>query len=145
MSRNTLFFMAAVMILFVSSGCKDANIVKVSGKITVEGKPVGNLHVSFQPVAVQGENALGPSAWGVTDEQGNFELKAVNIDKKITGATVGANRVKITARGPEKKPDEVVYTGTWKSPLPGGVPSIETTFEVPRGGTSEANFDLPLK
>ena len=76
----------------ISSGCggKDYSLAPVSGTVTYEGKPVEKLRISFSPVPI-GENlAVGPFSKGVTDSEGKFTLKT-RYDEE--GAVVGAHKI----------------------------------------------------
>jgi hypothetical protein len=69
----------------------------VSGKVTLDGKPLPNAEVRFIPLE-EGKNAerKGASvALGVTDENGQYRLYYV---KDTLGAAVGPSRVSIAAK-----------------------------------------------
>lgn len=128
-------------------GCSGPSFVPVSGKVTLDDKPLANATVGFYPLEVKaGETA--PNSSGRTDDKGEYTLQAVLTKNK--GAVVGKHRVSITV-----EPD---LTG---SDLPanmlpkGGRPpkllpiyqgeSSELKCDVPSGGKTDANFALKSK
>jgi len=140
--RSRLLIGCALLLAF---GCKDpkARFAPVSGKVTLDGKPLANAIVSFQPMAKAGEVEAGVGSSGKTDANGEFTLMAANGQK---GAVVGKHRVIITLM------EEQVGTGDERPPR-GGWPQKDKvpnrynseskeTFDVPAGGTTSANFLL---
>ncbi|MCA9194463.1 MAG: carboxypeptidase regulatory-like domain-containing protein [Planctomycetales bacterium] len=70
------------------AGCGDGgpSMGKVSGTVTLDGKPMPKLRVSFSP------EGGGASAVGTTNSDGHYELVCLN--KK--GAPIGLHKVSIT-------------------------------------------------
>lgn len=64
-----------------------ATLGRVTGVITLDGQPLADADVTFQP---EGE---GRAAAGTTDSQGHYELVYLNDAK---GAIVGPNLVSVT-------------------------------------------------
>jgi hypothetical protein len=130
--------------LVLALGCDSKQkLAPVSGKVTLDGKPLANVMVSFQPVAKEGETVAGVGSTGKTDENGEFTLTAANGQK---GAMVGKHRVVVS------KVEEQVGTGDERPPR-GGWPQKDKipakynseskeTFDVTSGGTTTANFQL---
>jgi hypothetical protein len=137
----TLVWLSTFVIL-LSAGCSSSKIAPVSGRITLDGKPLPGVHVGFQPIAKPGEMNPGGGSYAITDADGNFTLLLVEGEQP--GAVVGKHRVEITGRS-EPPPANVDYA---KRPPPKVfVPAkysrnSELTFEVPPGGATEANFEL---
>ena len=79
-------------ILSACVGCSDGgpHLVSVTGKVTLDGKPVPNAVVTFNPVAAGGSNSLGK-----TDKDGNYLLE-FSQDKR--GAMVGDHVVEIVTK-----------------------------------------------
>ncbi len=97
---------AAVAIgLLVIVGCGDNDgLVPVSGKVTLDGKPLADAAVGFFA------DAGGTPAVGTTDAQGNFTL---STHKPGDGATVGQNVVTVSKQsnldaGKEVEESEIV-------------------------------------
>lgn len=92
--RNYSLFV--VIIQFASvlliAGCSGAGgtIAPVSGKVTMDGKPVAGLEVVFSPLAVEGNSSPGPWSNAVTDADGSFKLKTRHGK---TGALIGKHEV----------------------------------------------------
>jgi hypothetical protein len=89
LSPRICFFLVAVLAL-VNLGCGPAGpkTARVSGTITLEGKPLAKVGVTFLPPK------KGPIATGNTDENGQFTLTTV---RKGDGAPVGSHKVTIGA------------------------------------------------
>jgi hypothetical protein len=140
--RFPLLFLLVVGLLVFVAGCEDAKIVPVSGRVTLGKRPVANATVIFQPLSE--EPNPGPGSQGKTDREGRFTLQLMTKDRK--GALVGRHRVSITAyEGDEDVPSSGSDMVFRKRLIPSeyNVKS-KLTFEVPAGGTSEADFDLPM-
>jgi hypothetical protein len=106
----------------------------VEGKVTLDGAPLSGVHVAFFPA---GASVNDPTLFrGVTDESGHFALR--NPIENSAGAPQGKYRVSLTTAVAGPNDDET-------TPLPPErVPAKYRTqeFEVPAGGTTEANFEL---
>jgi hypothetical protein len=96
-SRRTGWYVAALLIggAAFAAGCSRGgeNLAPVSGKLTVDGKPLTTGSVSFRPDASQG-NGSQHQPNGAIDAEGKFELY-VPPDRK--GAPLGWYRVVVTA------------------------------------------------
>jgi hypothetical protein len=127
--------------LLLAAGCGGSRIVPVSGRVTVGNRPVVNATVVFQPLS-EAKNP-GPGSTGKTDSNGRFTLQLMTGNTK--GALVGWHRVSITAyEGDEDVPSSGSDMVFRKRIIPDEYNvNSKLTFEVPAGGTTEANFDLP--
>ena len=110
----------------------------VSGRVTVDGKPLAKASVTFVPVAGAGEKGPLPSSVGLTDADGRYSL-VFNSDSKTSGAVVGKHKVMIflgaAAGADDTKP-------TFHKQLPQKYNrNTELERDVPASGL-EANFDL---
>ncbi len=76
--------------LLLLSGCQRApdKLVKVEGTITLEGKALPNVSISFLPDPFAG--TLGPRSTATSDANGNYTLMC---DNQKEGAVVGAHLV----------------------------------------------------
>jgi len=121
-------------------GCGGSRAVPVSGRVTLNGKPLPNATVTFQPVPKGGIN-IEPTSVGETNAQGEFTLKILGKDQP--GAVVGEHLVSISAlQGPppESKDDNPKPR---KDLVPPAYNSNTTLkFTVPAEGSTTANFDL---
>jgi hypothetical protein len=95
-----VFGLALVLVLVLALGCGDGKkFVPVSGKVTLNGRPLPGATVSFQPLAPAGSvNAPAPGSAGKTDANGEYTLK---VSTGQNGAWVGKHRVEITLLSPQ--------------------------------------------
>jgi hypothetical protein len=109
----------------------------------LDGQPVADVYVSFQP---QGDSqdlaadAMGSSA--VTDQAGKYELRLSDTQKP--GALVGKHVVRLS----DKRAASTADAGPSDAPkprFPGRYADGSMTFDVPAGGTDQANFELKSK
>jgi hypothetical protein len=133
-----------IVLILLAAGCGGGahRIAPVSGKITLDGKPLNNASVLFGPIGSADNKEPGPSAVGKTDAEGRFSLMAV--DGSMTpGAVVGKNKVVITA-GANDDPNDPKRT--FHKQLPAKYNRNSTlVFDVPAEGTDAANFELSSK
>ena len=121
------------------SGCgSGSGVAPVTGKVTLDGKPLANAHIAFQPIAGAKRN-VGVGSYATTDGEGRYQLKT--SDKDQPGAVIGQHRVEINLRvesddrDPRTRPAPKVLPPRYNL-------QSELQFEVKSGGTSDANFDL---
>ena len=126
-------------------GCGGSGVAPVSGRVTLNDKPLANVHVSFQPIAPPGKVVAGGGSYAITDADGRFTLRLV--DGERPGAVDGSHRVEFTARdAPDDDTDRRGKAPASKVTIPPRYGrTSELTFEVPRGGTRDANFPLTSK
>lgn len=127
------------LVLFCLIGCGESG-VPVSGKVTLDKKPLAGATVTFTPISAKGQNA-GTSSTGKTNDQGEYSLNFVTGNGK--GAVVGKHKVSISAIGG----DNEEAAGANPKPRVDRVPAEYNinsglTFDVPAGGTTSANFDI---
>jgi hypothetical protein len=133
-----------LLVFFVAVlGCSSKKLAPVSGRVTLNGKPLANATVSFQPIAEGKSPDAGAGSTGKTDEDGRFTLKTSTGQE---GAVVGKHRVRISALETQVgDSDERAPRGGWpqgdKVPKRYNSESNET-FDVLRGGTDKADFPL---
>lgn len=111
----------------------------VSGNVTLDGKPLTNATVSFEPIAKRDDGVAGEISFGKLDGNGRFTLKTTSGE---SGAVVGNHRVRInTVR--EKSKVDTDEVQPYKEVIPSRY-NVETKlqFEVPADGTDVANFEL---
>jgi len=125
--------LAFLSLVACTVGCGGSpDFAPVSGRITLNKKPLADAYVVFQPTVGE-PNELSQ---GKTDADGNFTLESI---QGTVGAKVGDHTVAITTVPPDAMDDE-------RSPLPRDqVPQeyrdrpLEFTVAA---GENEANFDL---
>jgi hypothetical protein len=131
----------AVVAMSVCSGCGDGSrfeIAPVSGAVTLNGKPLTEARIGFEPMATGDSMAAGSGSYATTDEQGNFQLSTVHGK---TGAVIGRHRVwirtiKLDANG--KMISKEILPREYND-------DTTLTFEVPADGTDQANFTIAAK
>ena len=147
-----LRLLAAGVLLAALVGCSGGpKYVKVSGVVTLDGKPYGKAVVSFQPIGTQDNQNPGRGSSAYTDENGRFVLIT---DNDVEGAVVGKHRVRIMTKG-----NDVIGQAETGSP-DGGTPTrkgvldpippewnalSQKEFDVPPEGTDQANFDIETR
>jgi len=135
MRKAAILLVSGVALILTGCG-KASNIVPVSGRVTMDGQPLAEARITFQPVGDWQNPYPGPASYGVTDSAGHFTLTL--IDSGQPGAMVGKHRVTIT-------PKESAVTSSdagYYQELPPAQQPQTVEFEVPPGGTQNANFDL---
>jgi hypothetical protein len=133
------------MLIFAAAGCGGSASGPVSGRVTLNGQPLANARVSFQPI--EGDPfKLPPGSVGDTDADGRYTLRVIG-GQGATGAVVGKHRVTISVISRPSTSTEEVLTkpsNESKGNVPARYNSEEggLTFTVPLGGTDAANFEL---
>ena len=110
-------------------------IAPVSGSVTLNGRPLSDARIGFEPVASNGSLAGGSGSYATTDQDGNFQLSTVHGKD---GAVVGRHRVWI-------RTIRLDPTGKMigKESLPREYNDDTTlSFEVTAGGTEQADLRL---
>ncbi|MBN2295291.1 MAG: hypothetical protein JXM70_22865 [Pirellulales bacterium] len=133
------------LILLILAGCggDSYQLAPVSGQVRLDGQPLGECQVRFQPLAIS-ENKVnpGPGSFAVTDEQGRFTLKAINPTRP--GAVVGKHRVWLNTSKPAG-PMESESGRMTPEKVPAKYRNGQIEFDVLPEGTDQANFDLSSK
>jgi hypothetical protein len=133
--------LSSFVLALLVAGCGIGSIktVPVSGRVTLDKKPLANALVTFVPVAGSDQKEPPPSAIGTTDENGHYSLMLNSGDKK-KGAVVGKYKVIITL-GAGGGSDE--NKRTFHKQLPQRYNrKTELECDVPAKGRDDANFDL---
>jgi hypothetical protein len=124
-------------LVLVAVGCGGTKLVPVSGRVNLDGQPLANANVVFEPDSQ--EKNPGPGSSAKTDDKGEFSLQSTTGNTK--GAVVGKHKVSITAyeggNGPSSSGSDM--KGRKR------ILEAKSTFEVPAEGTTNANFDFSSK
>lgn len=92
MNKSMRLFVWSGLVFLVAVGCSgDPPLVAVKGKLTMKGKPLGNVKVDFHPDPDKGTR--GGSSTATTDKDGNFTL---SYKPGTPGAVVGHHRILLT-------------------------------------------------
>jgi hypothetical protein len=145
MLRGLLFVVTANVLFAI--GCS-SKFVPVSGVVSLDGKPYPKAAVSFQPIGTAENPNPGRGSSAYTDENGRFELTS----DENNGAVVGKHLVRITTRYSELPSEPGVGSPDGAAPPPRREPippewnaESQKQFDVPAGGTDQANFDIVTK
>ena len=118
---------AAVVCLLLLSGCRHGDrppLGMVSGTVTLDGKPLADARVIFEPA--EG----GRASTGSTDAEGKYELIYIRKDK---GAKLGPHLVRISVTNPDAANVEL---------LPARYNAQTTLRADVKPGSNEINFTL---
>jgi hypothetical protein len=136
------FLLTAFVVAAGFAGCGNKSsypTAPVSGTIKLDGKPLGNASVTFQPVGG------GMASFGITDSDGHFELKSMRGE--FDGAVVAKHNVVIRAvstRTIDTSSDKSDPTAV--EPIPKKYnDATELTMQVPESGRDDADFNLSSK
>jgi hypothetical protein len=145
MIRNSAFpnvLRICLCLSIFSSGCgsKSYNTAPVSGKVTLDGKPVPGALVSFTPLPVDGKTP-GPVSTGRCDDEGRYSLATINGE---IGAVVGNHRVSIFSYSPKVAPGPDEVQEIEKFPMRFNT-RTRLTSEVTETGLEDENFDLSTR
>lgn len=142
--RRWMLLLAAGTVAFclALTGCGGSGVetAPVSGKVTLDGQPEGDIMVNFQPTG----DTTGIGSAGLTSADGTFSLKTVG-EKSQEGAVVGTHTVTLFPKVPDEDPMDdypLPDLDDLRIPLPPKAFDGSLTFEVPPEGTDSANFDL---
>lgn len=126
-----------VTVLGCSGGYRFA---PVSGIITLNGQPLANADVHFQPVATKDNPNPGPGSHGKTDAAGRYTLR---VDSHQDGAIIGKHRVMVYAyeRDPGPQPDAGGRHTRDRVPIRYNE-RTQLICDVPDEGKNNADFEL---
>lgn len=136
---------AALLLAFLPTGCGERfATAPVSGVVTLDGEPLAEARIAFEPLAPPEKILAGPGSYGTTDSRGHYSLETIDGQP---GAAIGPHRVSISTaitppRGPDGKDVEPVRE---KVPHRYRGAATQLQFTVPEKGTAEADFSLESK
>ena len=138
------------------SGCGGGHdYADVSGTVTLNGEPLPDAWVEFQPVGEDKDAKLGFGARGKTDAQGRYTLRTAELDDDHDGVVVGKHMVRISCFDGGEGGDALAEQADADNPRDrkkSNVPVVpakynentELTFTVEPGGTDKADFKLEM-
>lgn len=133
--RSSLIFLSLLFLVGCNPSASSKPLAAVSGRITLDGQPLPNARVGFEPQGFGDRMNAGPGSYGKTDVAGHYTL--ITVSGK-PGAVPGMHRVAITTYK-EDSSGEVVR----EEQVPERYFAKDRiTFEVPIQGTGEASFNL---
>jgi len=104
----------SVLILFCMlaflPGCGDGRqYVPVSGLVTLDGQPLRDVNLLFEPLSGSGKNAPGAPSIGQTNAEGHYALNCPLTNR--VGAVVGRHQVSIFSNDRQEFTQEQIDTG----------------------------------
>jgi hypothetical protein len=140
---STRWPLLALVVLATGCGGNAHKTVPVSGKVTLDGKPLADATLMFVPVSgAVSKSDPPPSSVGTTNGDGNYTL-VLNTNAKRKGAVPGKHKVIITLGA---KPAENETKRTFHKQLPSEYNrNTKLEWEVPAGGCTDADFNLKSK
>ena len=133
---------AAIVVVFILSQIMFApnrdlpDLAYVSGKVTLDGKPLKRATVKFVLKDAWGPNSKVKvsAAYGRTNDEGEYTIKYAT---DVEGAVIGLNRVEISAKIPKGSPYAgVEFIPKWYNH------STQLEWDVKPGRNSDADFKL---
>src|SRR5207237_2656565 len=129
-----------VCVVCLALGCgQSRNTATVSGRVTLDGVPLADARVNFQPMGDAKEPGIG--SFGKTNANGEYSLTL--IDEKGEGAIIGMHRVMIKAVPARAGDDDKEPAGKDRVPPEYNI-NTTLTFEV-KPGHNTADWPLVTK
>ncbi len=125
----TIVMFAGSLACLGLSGCSEAKYGEVTGRVTLDGKPMPNIAVRFQHEA-------GTATIAKTDANGNYTLR---FTMKRIGAPVGQHKVTIFTPQPESEETDRVAV---KELIPAKYNKKSTEVREVKPGPQVIDFDL---
>jgi hypothetical protein len=147
-SANRAFARTAYLVLLVGGlvacSCSDRGGGKVTGSVHLDGQPLADAYVGFVP-----KDQTAAANFGVTDAEGNFEVKRDKAKRTLSpGGYAVVVRKFVQKDGklpPPAERDMLVASGTLKNVLPDRYASPKTsplTAEIKPGDNALPPFEL---
>jgi hypothetical protein len=132
------WYWVALAVLPALCGCGGSRLVKATGRLMYQGKPVPSTRVTFQP------DDGGRRSTGVTDDDGNFSLKYSRTEQ---GVARGRHTVFLTYEVSAEEEEHKIPPKADKALREvirkyGDPKSSDLHYEVTRSGD---HFDIELK
>jgi hypothetical protein len=140
--RRGLLKAGMTLWLGLCAGCSDGRTTApVSGKVTLDGQPLADVRLMFQPAEfdVNAADADATGSYATTDAQGEYTLLLSDSDEP--GALVGEHRVTIYDKLTETDSDAGAAS-VKRSRIPPRYADGSLSFKVEPDGTDQANFEL---
>ena len=148
LSQRLLFGTLFLCFVGICVGCGDKiNAVPVSGRVTINGKPLANATVCTNPIAAKEGDKPGPGSTGITDENGEFVLRVQATDAEMEGAVPGKVRLVILENGgaePRASNDDSAGPRVRRK-VPVEYRDGIATYDIPEEGTDAMNIDIETK
>lgn len=133
-----LLVLALGCLLHCGCGGRGYQLAPVSGRVTLDNKPLADVVVNFQP-RQEGNATPGPGSFGKTDAEGRYWLRTIE-EPPVDGAVVGKHIVTIRA-----SLEKTLTTDESVAPpviLPQEATNGSLSLVVPPEGSEQADFKL---
>lgn len=131
--------------LLVLTGCSRSayHLAGVSGVVTLDGEPLADARVAFQPRRVGEGLDSGPGSYGTTNSHGQYTLRTIN---GAGGAVVATHGVRISTflADADQTFESPRIIAPERVPVRYQQPDV-LTFTVPPDGTTTGDFHLSTK
>lgn len=124
-------------------GCNQQpfEMAPVSGRVTLDGEPLAGAKIAFNPTMRSDSPIVGPGSIGKTDERGYYRLQTF---EGVPGVVVGPHTVQMSTIVFGKVDEDTEQAEILR---PNVIPEHyratgALVFEVPPGGTENADFEL---
>lgn len=130
---------ANLLVICLALGCGPKyELVPVSGKVTLDGKPLANAMILTQPIG-KGTSTPGPGSGARLNDQGEFELELQT--ESTMGAVPGEHTVTIKELGEQRASND--DTGVaFKLRVPEEWRDGSATYTIPPEGTDAMIIEL---
>jgi len=138
-------FLIFPLLGLLTIGCsKGPSLAPVSGTVTLNGKAVDGVRVTFEPII--GESDVTDeefyTSFGITDEDGHYEMKTEVQDKLKEGAVIGGVTVRFVCTKRQSFMNKGLEDSRAIYDLPKSARDKSMTYTVDKSGSTEADFDL---
>jgi glycine/D-amino acid oxidase-like deaminating enzyme len=141
-THHCLILLASMAATVVGCSGDSSVVAPVSGRVTLDGRPVEGAKVIFQPKSGAPRVIdVGTGSYATTDADGRYRLE--QIDPRRDGAVAGTHSVTITTAR-DADPDSDTGAMTTET-LPARCTDGSLEFTVPPEGTEQADFQLRSK
>jgi hypothetical protein len=134
---RSLYVFPLLLPLLAGCGGGPYKVAPISGRVTLNGQPLANAAVTFQP-SEAGKINPGPGSGAFTDSDGRYTLKLIGTETR--GAVLGKHKVRITLSHKDDSADDRPKRFKDLPARYNGRTKLE--YEVRAGGTDSADFQL---
>jgi hypothetical protein len=135
---------ALVCVVLCLAGCGGPSLAPVSGTVTLDGKPVDGIRVTFEPILDKLEltGAKYYRSFGITDEQGRYTMQTEVDGRLRPGAVVGNATVRLVCTKRDAFMNKGLEDSRAVHDLPASAQDKSIRYTVERAGSAEAHFHL---
>jgi hypothetical protein len=133
-------FLLCILLFAAGCGGPPYRVQPVSGTVTLDGRPLADARVSFEPRREGEAFVAGPGSYGKTDGAGRYQLRTLEGQR---GAVVATHDVTISTYQGKADPASDEPTVITPEKVPARYFELGSlTFTVPAAGSDTADFQL---